>query len=427
MHMPPRCGSPPILAGDRDKLAEISLQRLKPAKWPVSPAQLPTGAVLVGGAVRDALLDRLTDTPDLDLVVPGNALESTRQLAQKHGGACVVLDEARDMARLVLRGWTIDLARQDGVTLEDDLNRRDYRLNAIALSFDGAPRLIDPTGGLEDLQSSTIVAVEEANLQDDPLRLLRGLRLMAELEMRMAPLTLSMLRRNRDLLPKAAPERIQAELLRLTAAPAADLAIETLLDLELLKPWTKQNNTSGDQKIAGTVKNADLLTDSERLQALPLTRLTQLLPDEGLKELRFSRRQLKRCEQLRHWIERSTAEQGDPCLEQLSEQERLQLHKDLEMDLPALIVTWPKALQQPWLERWRDPQDPLFHPHPPVNGTTLLNALPIAAGPALGELIQHLCLERAYGRVSTREQALNAARSWLSYQAVQADPNGSCD
>ena len=378
----------------------------------------------MGGAVRDALLDRLTDTPDLDLVVPGNALESTRQLAQKHRGACIVLDEARDMARLVLGGWTIDLARQEGATLEDDLSRRDYRLNAIALSFDGAPRLIDPTGGLEDLQSGRIVAVREANLQEDPLRLIRGLRLTAELGMTMNSQTLMMLRRNRSLLPKAAPERIQAELMRLTAAPDADRAIQTLLDLKLLKPWT---TNMADQSPAATVRRADLLTDSERRQALPLARLTQLLPDEGLKELRFSRRQLQRCERLRHWIERSSSDQGDPCLEQFSEQERLQLHKDLEQDLPALIVTWPKELQQSWLKRWRDPQDPLFHPRSPLDGNTLQKALSISPGPSLGALIQHLCLERAYGRVSTREQALNAARSWLSYQAVQADPNGSCD
>ena len=378
----------------------------------------------MGGAVRDALLDRLTDTPDLDLVVPGNALESTRQLAQKHRGACVVLDEARDMARLVLGGWTIDLARQEGATLEDDLSRRDYRLNAIALSFDGTPRLIDPTGGLEDLLSGRIVAVREANLQEDPLRLIRGLRLTAELGMTMNSQTLMMLRRNRSLLPKAAPERIQAELMRLTAAPDADRAIQTLLDLKLLKPWT---TNMADQSPAATVRRADLLTDSERRQALPLARLTQLLPDEGLKELRFSRRQLQRCERLRHWIERSSSDQGDPCLEQFSEQERLQLHKDLEQDLPALIVTWPEELQQSWLKRWRDPQDPLFHPRSPLDGDTLQNALPISPGPSLGALIQHLCLERAYGRVSTREQALNAARSWLSYQAVQADPNGSCD
>ena len=385
------------------------------------------GSVLVGGAVRDAFLNRLSDAPDLDLVVPDNALKSTRQLAQKLGGACVVLDEQRDMARLVLGGWTIDLARQEGETLEDDLNRRDYRLNAIALSFDGTPRLIDPTGGLEDLHEARVVAVKEANLQADPLRLLRGLRLIAELQMRLDAQTLKMLQRNRSLLPRAAPERIQAELLRLVAAPAADRAMATLLELELLKPWTNQASATGNQLRIGATKTSELLTDSERRQALPLARLTQLLPDSGLKDLRFSRRQMQRCERLRYWIKRSTASGGCPCPDALTEPERLQLHMDLEQDLAALILTWPAALQQRWLERWRDPQDPLFHPRPPLNGTDLQEALQISPGPTLGALIQHLSLERAYGRVSTREQALNAARSWLFHQEVQTDPDGSCD
>ncbi|WP_114993908.1 CCA tRNA nucleotidyltransferase [Synechococcus sp. UW179A] len=426
--MPPRSGSTPILTGDRGRLAEIIWQRLKPECWPVRPIDLPTGSVLVGGAVRDALLDRLSDAPDLDVVVPNNALKSTRQLAQRLGGACVVLDEQRDMARLVLGGWTIDLARQEGETLEDDLNRRDFRLNAIALSFDGSPRLLDPTGGLEDLQDARVVAVREANLQEDPLRLLRGLRLIAELDMHLDDPTLEMLHRNRSLLPDAAPERIQAELLRLVAAPAADRAIATILELELLKPWTKQDDAAaGKERSIRTAQASELLTDKERKQALPLARLTQLLPDAGLKKLRFSRRQLQRCERLRYWIKRSTSIQGHACPEGLTESERLQLHLDLEQDLPALILTWPAALQKQWLERWRDLQDTLFHPRPALNGTSLQEALQISPGPTLGALLRHLNLERAYGRISTREQALNAARSWLSHQAVQTDPDGSCD
>tara|TARA_Y100000589_G_scaffold96448_1_gene91021 strand:+ start:173 stop:1168 length:996 start_codon:yes stop_codon:yes gene_type:complete len=331
------------------------------------------------------------------------------------------------MARLVLKGWTIDLARQEGQTLEDDLNRRDYRLNAIALSFDGSPQLIDPTGGLEDLREGRVVAVRETNLQDDPLRLLRGLRLIAELEMSMDSQTLSLLHRNRSLLPRAAPERIQAELLRLVAAPAAAQTIPLISELDLLEPWSTQSTGVDAEQNLGTCERSELLTDSERRLALPLARLTRLLPDAGLRELRFSRRQLQRCERLRYWIGRLTAEKGPPALEDLTEEQRLQLHRDLEIDLPALILTWPAGLQQQWLERWRDPQDPLFHPRPPLDGTTLQEALSLSPGPALGALIQHLSLERAYGRVSTREQALKAARSWLSHQAVQTDPDGSCD
>ena len=195
----------------------------------------------------------------------------------------------------------------------------------------------------------------------------------------------------------------------------------------LLKPWTGQDTLDADEKPLRVEERSGRLTERERQRALPLARLTHLLPDSGLKQLRFSRRQLQRCERLRYWINRSTSIEGSPSPDALTEEARLQLHKELEQDLPALIVTWPETLQQQWLERWRDLQDPLFHPRPPLNGTTLLQAFPISPGPSLGALIQHLSLERAYGRISTHEEALNAARSWLSDQAVQTDPNGSCD
>ena len=156
--------------------ATAILERLAPQRWPLPLDLLPAGAMLVGST--DALLARLKPQPDLDLVVPSGALALTRTLANRLGGSCVVLDQERDMARLVLRGWTVDIARQDGASLEADLQRRDYRINAIALPLHGPAQLIDPTGGLADLQQGRLTAVRESNLTDDPLRLLRGLRLM---------------------------------------------------------------------------------------------------------------------------------------------------------------------------------------------------------------------------------------------------------
>lgn len=401
---------------------------LQPERWPLGIDQLPTGAVLVGGAVRDGLLGRLPDTPDLDFIVPEQALASARRLAEEHGGACIVLDAGRDMARVALKGWTIDLARQDGATLNEDLNRRDFRLNAIGLKLDDAiPRLQDPTGGLKDLREGRIVAVQEKNLQDDPLRLLRGIRLMAELDMTMDSRTLEMIQRNRELLKDAAPERIQAEVLRLVAAPAADCAIRTAREIDLLHPWSTRNAMAFSQGSEAISAGSALLTANERDQALPLARLTALLTDAGLKQLRCSRQQMHRCERLRHWWAQTLGQ--EPCIhpDQLSEQDRLKLHQDLENDLPAFILTLPGSKQQHWLKRWRNPEDPLFHPQPPIDGNSLQQDLKVTPGPILGALIRHLTLERAYGRLTNREQALSAARSWLSHHSVSTATNGSCD
>ena len=144
MHMPNGSSADTILTVSPEQLTDLLWRRLEPERWPLKPSQLPEGAVLVGGAVRDGLLNRLPPCPDLDLVVPGAVLGTVQRPAREHGGACVVLDEQRQMARLVLKGWTIDFARLEGDDLTEDLFRRDFRLNAIALSLSaGSSRRAD--------------------------------------------------------------------------------------------------------------------------------------------------------------------------------------------------------------------------------------------------------------------------------------------
>lgn len=123
----------PATATSTQGAASLLRQRLAPQSWPLAIEQLPPGCALVGGAVRDGLLDRLPPHPDLDLVVPTGAIALARQLAKAHRGVAVVLDAPRDMARVVLGPWTIDLAACAGSSLVEDLHRRDYRINAMAL------------------------------------------------------------------------------------------------------------------------------------------------------------------------------------------------------------------------------------------------------------------------------------------------------
>ena len=386
----------------RDERNQQLKQRLATAKWPVPPEMFPTGTALVGGAVRDALLGRTETCPDLDLVLPANVLKFTRRLAGEFGGTCVVLDEERDMARLVLKGWTIDLARQEGSSLEEDLERRDFRINAMAWPLHTGKGLCDPTGGLEDLRDGRLSAVAEANLTADPLRLLRGIRLMAEIPLDLDQTTALWIRTHRAALGAAAPERILSELQRLVKGNFAETAIEALKRLGLLQPW--QSATE-----AFPTKNTSRLTAEEKALALPLARLIDLLSDEGLAQLRGSRMLRQRCERLRAWRRRT----GDHP-ESLDEGQRLQLHQELEQDLPALIIALPDSCQETWLGRWRDPQDPLFHPITPVDGTTLQQNVGIQPGPALGRLLRHLKQELAFGRIRGRDEAIREAQRFVA-------------
>ena len=99
-------------------------------------------------------------------------------------------------------------------------------------------------------------------------------------------------------------------------------------------------------------------------------------------------------------------------LDYLSEDERFQLHVDLEEDLPSLILFMEDKYANDWKKRWEDPSDPLFHPSSPLDGHLLQKAFQIPPGPYLGDLIRHLSKEKAFKRFFTDKEALEVARKW---------------
>jgi len=190
--------------------------------------------LLVGGAVRDGLLGR--PLYDLDFVVDGDATALAAAVCRAFRGALVPLDPERGIARVVLRHTGrrlhLDFARRQGGDWIDDLRARDFTINAIAVDPDG--RYLDPLGGRKDLASGRLRAASETAFRDDPLRTLRAVRLVAELGVTVEPETAVWIRRDAHLLPRAAPERIRDELVRILNAPDADHHLDMLNDLRLL-------------------------------------------------------------------------------------------------------------------------------------------------------------------------------------------------
>jgi len=403
------------------EVAQQLWQRLLAEPWPLPLAALPPGTALVGGAIRDALLGRLAPQPDLDFVVEGDAIALARQLARTHGGSAVVLDADHGIARLVVKGWNIDLAQRDGANLEADLGRRDYTVNALALPVPagaGSPApLVDPTGGLAHLQRRQLVAVSEANLLADPLRLLRGIRLASSLEFSLDPTSQGWIERHASQLGAVAGERVLAELEKLAEAPAGERGLLLALRCGLVQGW-QADPAAAPALSALSLEEAQRrgLRDAEVAWALPLARLSALLPPEALIALRSSRKLQQRCRALRRW-RRDLASAGG--WSALAEPNRLALHQDLEHDLPALLLLVPDPPGD-LLERWRNPHDPLLHPRPPLDGRQLQQQLGIPAGPQLGRLLDHLTLERAFGRLGDgpeeRPTALAAAQRWWMQQ-----------
>ena len=372
---------------------------LNPRDWPISISDLPPGSALVGGSVRDALLNKLSQKPDLDFVIPTNAINFSENLSKKINGTFIKLDEKRDIARLVINGWTLDFARQVGENLQDDLLRRDFRINAIALRLTGKPEIFDPTGGINDLKSKKIVAISEKNLLDDPLRILRGFRFMCELDFELEKKTKTFLKNNVDKLSNVAPERMKMEILKIVNSKWNSSVWKTYLELQLLNEWNDNNFPYIE------LERKDISTKNPLFGSF-LSKLIFLLSDEGLSRLTFSKNQIKRCKNLRFWVHKINK------LDDLSEDERFQLHIDLEEDLPSFILFLKERDSSSWLKRWKDPSDRLFHPSPPLNGHLLQQAFQLPPGPFLGELIRHLSKEKAYGRFFTDAEALEVARKW---------------
>lgn len=188
----------------------------------------------VGGIVRDILMGRTRH--DWDFTVERDALGLARAVADALGGAFYPLDAERDTGRVVLRSGRqraeLDFAGLRGPDLEADLRGRDFTVNAMAIGPDG--RLVDPTGGLADLQARRLRAVGPEAFDNDPLRMLRAVRLVAELDFRLDARTAQWIIERADTLARVSPERIRDELARLLAAPAVAYHLQLADELGLM-------------------------------------------------------------------------------------------------------------------------------------------------------------------------------------------------
>lgn len=185
----------------------------------------------VGGCIRDALLSRTpgdwdvtsSAKPEETMAVFGPLAEPT---GLRHGTVTVRTPEGPvEVTTFRVDGAYHDHRRPDSVTftasLNEDLARRDFTVNAMAADLRGELR--DPFGGRTDLERRILRCVGEPDrrFQEDALRILRGLRFAAVLGLEIEPETAAAIHQNRDLLGAIAAERIQVEFFRLLAGPRA--------------------------------------------------------------------------------------------------------------------------------------------------------------------------------------------------------------
>jgi putative nucleotidyltransferase with HDIG domain len=192
--------------------------------------------VLVGGAVRDALLGR--PDADLDLAVPRGALGLAERIAGRLNATAVVLDAERGAARVAARGVQLDLNDFRAPSLAGDLAERDYTVNALAVPLErlltGRASIVDPTGGVADLRARRLRPPGPRVLADDPLRALRAVRLEATRQLQLTPAAARLVRAAAPGLVAVSAERVRDELAALLRLPTTGRALRRAEALGLL-------------------------------------------------------------------------------------------------------------------------------------------------------------------------------------------------
>ena len=320
-------------------------------------------AWVVGGAVRDELLGR--DLVDLDIATR-EPERAARAYAKRSGGAPFPLSDRHGAWRVALEeGRTVDFTPLPG-SIEDDLATRDFTINAIARPLAGGDP-VDPFGGQADLEERRLRAVGETVFSDDPLRLLRGVRLEDELDLRLDEETERLVREHASLVGAPAGERILAELQRLSPS-----GYRRLDGLGLLAPLGGRIEDRLDRWDSPDYRLVAVF--GEELRRFPISNALRrhakalmgaARPDDDPRSIHRFRRATE------PWTLEALAFLGAAELAPVVEQARSS-----------------------------EPREPLLRG----------DELGLPPGPEIGRLLAEIDEERAVGTISTKEEALDYAR-----------------
>jgi tRNA nucleotidyltransferase (CCA-adding enzyme) len=331
---------------------------------------------LVGGAVRDLLLGR--GRADIDVVVVGDAA----RLAASLGGE-VLTHERFGTAKVRLNGHELDIATarsesyprpgalpvvEPATAIEDDLRRRDFTINAMAIPLHGEPLLIDPHGGQADLAAGQLRILHAVSFLDDPTRAIRAARYAARFGFELETETAGLLHQTD--LGTVSADRREAELLRLAGEAEAPRAFA------LLEGWRLLELRPGGVELVAKV--AELLSASPWQGLVPRDRallVAALGPAGGEEELASAKPQ------------------------------RPSRAVELAAGRDPVELLLARALGAAWLDRylceWRDVGLE-------IDGGDLI-AAGLPQGPALGRGLREALRRKLDGEISGREEELGVA------------------
>jgi tRNA nucleotidyltransferase (CCA-adding enzyme) len=370
------------------------------------------GVWIVGGAARDLQLDR--GVPEVDAVVSGNLDGVAAALESEGFGRAVPLSKRPPRVFRIAGQREIDLAEIEGVSIEEDLRRRDFTVNAIAFDLTRG-RWLDPFGGLRDLAAKRLRMVSARNLKDDPLRVLRAARFLATHGLEPDRATSAACRQAAPGLADVAPERVRAEWVRLLEAPRVEPAIA----------WAGRVGALGPALRVPAARAGKLERAAGRFDAPAIRRL----PPGSRRRVRLAlvaAEIVLGAEDSGAWLAArryGRAESGEVAA-LLDLASRARRTRDAREDwawvrdagdrtpeaLALFAALSRRRLERARILRLKRRRRPRRRPR--VTGADVLAWLRVSPGPDVGRLLAELEIEILRGAVRSRRQA----RTWLSGQ-----------
>ncbi|MBD2434807.1 MULTISPECIES: CCA tRNA nucleotidyltransferase [Fischerella] len=405
----------------------LVLSTLAPENWPFSIEFLPQPAYMVGGVVRDAILGRTREYLDLDFVLPANAVTVARQIAKHYKAGFVLLDSERQIARVVFPDATADFAQQEGISLEVDLHRRDFTINAITYN-PHSQEIIDPLQGCADIEKQLLRMISPQNLEDDPLRLLRAYRQACQLGFTIETDTQAAIRGLASKITRVAAERVRVELGYMLPSSQGSVWLITAGKDGLLTPFFKSATEENLQKLSLVDTAATQLTyvwpqlgeqlqnpvrDTVKTTWLGIAKLACLvnpnpeIAEIELQELTYSRAEIKAITTALKLFPQLQA----PLMTLREQYFFFQEAGSVFISTAVLSVVHGQSVKAiaPLVNRYLNPNDLVAHPTPLVSGKDIMLALNIPASPLVGKLLTEIAIAQIEGKIYTATEAIELA------------------
>jgi len=384
-------------------------------------AERRLGSYLVGGVVRDVLLGRANS--DLDLVVEGNAMGLAESLAGEVGGRLVV-HRRFGTAKIRTGNLTIDLAMARAETyarpgalpsvrpgsIQDDLARRDFTVNAMALRLDPTSfgKLVDPFDGQQDLESKLIRILHDRSFIDDATRMLRAVRYEQRFAFRLEAAAEKLLRQNLAMLGTISGDRMRHELELILKEERPEKALKRAGDLGLLgevHPALKGN---------GWLEKRFVKAREVASPPTPALYLALLTYPIGVRDCEDLIARLKMPGTVSRVILDTARLRGQMPLLDAPDLPPSAICGSLQEYSPTSVLACAIAAESAliqerldlYLTRWR-------HVRTAMDGRAL-QKLGVPAGPRLGRMLKALHRAKLDGKIGTREDETELVQRWLS-------------